>query len=192
MNGAVLAARSASRSHSGHSCWRGAYNWSCLLPQEPFSRAYPLIPGRNCPTASHYLHLPPCRGGVRFMGHCRIESITLLPWGVWPSNPKWCHLLWDFMFFPTVHSLFVHLPFQHQQATKGNLQPHEPALLFHRGRNVRWLRAAKLEGEVDTEDTAILLWMKMKWPDLQGEPWLSRLAASPAPSGTCCFGTPKS
>lgn len=107
MNGAVLAARSASRSHSGHSCWRGAHNWSCLLPQEPFGRAYPLIPGRNCPTASHYLHLPPCRCGVRFMGHCRIESITLLPWGVWPSNPKWCHLLWDFMLFPTVHSSFI-------------------------------------------------------------------------------------
>lgn len=124
MNGAVLAVRSASRSHSGHSCWRAAHSCSRLLPQEPFGRAYPLIPGINCPTVSHHLHLPPCRGGIQFMGHCRIGSIALFTWDVQASNAKWCCLLLDFMVFPTLHSLFVHLLFQHQQTTKGNLRLH--------------------------------------------------------------------
>jgi len=44
---------------------------------------------------------------------------------------------------------------------------------------VRGLHAAWLEGEVDTEDTAILLQVKMKQPDPQGESQLLRLAASP-------------
>lgn len=110
-----------------HFCLLSVDEWSCLgsrshsWPQEPFTRAYPLIPGRNCPPASHHPHLPLCRGGIGFMGHCRIGSITLFPLGVRPSNAKGCCLLQDFMVFPTLHSSFVHLPVQHWQTTKGNL-----------------------------------------------------------------------
>ena len=44
---------------------------------------------------------------------------------------------------------------------------------------MRWLHAARLESEVDIEDTAILPWVKMKRPDPQGESWLPGLAALP-------------
>lgn len=44
---------------------------------------------------------------------------------------------------------------------------------------MRWLHAARLEGGVDTEDNAILPWVKMKRPDSQGESQLPRVTASP-------------
>lgn len=44
---------------------------------------------------------------------------------------------------------------------------------------MRWLHAARLEGGVDTEGNAILLWVKMKRHDSQGESQLPRVTASP-------------
>lgn len=49
--------------------WAQLLAGSHLLPWEPFSRAFLLNPGTKRPTASHHMHLSPCRGGVRFMGH---------------------------------------------------------------------------------------------------------------------------
>lgn len=78
MNGAVLAARSAARSHSRPGCWQGAGGCGRLLPQESFGRAQPLVPLRNCPTASHRPHLPHCRG---IYGHDSPEEHRALPPG---------------------------------------------------------------------------------------------------------------
>lgn len=44
---------------------------------------------------------------------------------------------------------------------------------------MRWLHAARLEGGVDTEGNAILLSVKMKRHDSQGESQLPRVTASP-------------
>lgn len=91
----------------------GAF-WQGLPPHPRDKLSHSVPPSASAPVQRQH----------PFMGHCRIGSIALFTWDVQASNAKWCCLLLDFMVFPTLHSSFVHLLFQHQQTTKGNLRLH--------------------------------------------------------------------
>lgn len=121
MNGAVLAVRLASRSHLRHSCWCGAC--SCSHYRSLLAGLIPSCQGETTPQHPT-IHICLHREVASDLWGIAGQGAPLLPWSMRLSNAKQCHLLQDFRVFPTLHSSFVHLPLQHWQTTKGNLQPH--------------------------------------------------------------------
>lgn len=121
MNGAVLAVRLASRSHLRHSCWCGAC--SCSHYRSLLAGLIPSCQGETTPQHPT-IHICLHREVASDLWGIAGQGAPLLPWSMQLSNAKQCHLLQDFRVFPTLHSSFVHLPLQHWQTTKGNLQPH--------------------------------------------------------------------
>lgn len=144
MNGAVLAVRAASRSHSGHSCWQGACSCSHLLPWEPFSRAFPSTQGENDPQHPT-------------IGICPYAQVVSdFHWGAWPKSVDGCHRMQfapEFFSIPHPPQLVFSSPLSAADKLCGICIGSGLHGCFLGGRKVRWLCAARMEDEVDAEDT---------------------------------------